>query len=645
MCGIAGIVNFNPGPDVEQSAETVRNMTESLRHRGPDETGFYTDHCVALGHSRLSIIDLETGTQPVSNEDESITVIFNGEIFNYPELREYLRKKGHVFKTSGDTEIIVHLYEEYGTGCFSHLNGQFAIALYDKNKSQVILARDRVGIRPLYFHESEKRLIFASEIKAIFRNRDIARDFDYQGLNQLFTFWTTVPPCTIYNDIKELPPGHILTFSIDSDSAKITRYWQLEFPDNGECSGMSFVKTVDEVRGRLIESVKLRLRSDVTVASYLSGGLDSTIISSMVSKYFNNDLMTFSLTFDNQDYDENSYQNEVLSMLKTNHKSVNVSTKAIISVFGDVIRHTEIPIFRTSPAPMYILSRFVNGNGIKVVLTGEGADEIFGGYNIFREDKIRRFWNKRPDSLYRKHLLDRLYPYIQREDRTRHFWYHFFGKNLGETESPFYSHFIRWKNNTRLKNYLSEDIRNSMSEYDAYEDLLTYCNSDILRWHPQSRAQYLEMILFMSGYLLSSQGDRMMMANSVEGRFPFLDHNLIEFTASIPPNQKIFGLNEKYILKKAFQDIIPESITARDKQPYRAPVSEIFKEIFKNKKDNNDNSEYNIKESALFDQKNLSMLLMKLSESTLSAVDEMSIAGLTSLEIIKNKFIENIPVK
>lgn len=636
MCGISGIYSVRTGEPV--SRIKLQSMTESLVHRGPDEYGYYVDGNLGLGHSRLSIIDLSGGSQPVYNEDKSVCVVFNGEIFNYIELRELLLSKGHKFYTSSDTETIVHAYEEYGKNFIDHFNGQFAIALWDKKKRELILARDRVGIVPLFYSiPGDGTLLFASEMKSILASGMITPEIDTEGLNQIFSIWVNIPPRTVFKGINELAPGKML--SISESGVKESRYWSMEFPDirSYEDKPLSYYTSrLDEL---IYNSVKIRLRSDVPVAAYLSGGLDSSIVSALVKKHHNNDLITFSVGFNDGSFDERAWQMEMVKHIGTDHRMIEAGYDNISASFSDVIYHAEKPVIRSAPAPLYILSGLVRDNGIKVVLTGEGADEFLGGYNIFKEDMIRRFMARVPESKKRPELLKALYPYIAKNSRGYAFWLSFFKKGFTETENPFYSHSIRWGNTSQVKRFFNDGFPDD--ETAVYSELESYLSRDMMKWHPLCRAQYLEASLFLPGYLLSSQGDRMLMANSVEGRFPFLDHNVIEFAATIPPEYKIRGLNEKYVLKKTYEDILPESITSRPKQPYRAPIAPCF--IDKDTLASAMLDSSTIKRYGHFDSERVEMLLNKYRSSTDTAPgerDEMTIAGVVSTQLLHYHFIE-----
>ncbi len=642
MCGIAGIYFQNKNRTVEKNI--LNQMISTLDHRGPDDRGYYIYNNIGLGHSRLSIIDLKSGQQPIYNEDKSIVIVFNGEIYNYPELTKDLKKRNHHFYTKSDTEVIVHAYEEWGTDCFKHFNGQFAIALWDNRKQQLLLARDRVGIRPLFYSAlNNRKLVFASEIKAIFCHPEIVPKIDIAGINQIFTLWVNIPPQTVFQNIQELSPGHFLLAS--SRGIKISCYWKPQYPYLHDYDNKPIIYYQEKLEELLLDSVSIRLRADVPVASYLSGGIDSSIISAIVKKYHNNELKTFSVTFSDTDFDERKYQTEMVDYLGTDHRIVEATYDNIGKSFSDVVWFAEKPLIRTAPAPLYLLSKLVNENNIKVVLTGEGADEVFGGYNIFKEDKIRRFLAKFPESNFRSLLLSRLYPYINKNSSSaQNFWQLFFKKNLADIENPYYSHMIRWNNTSQIKKFLTGDLQSQLKQREQiFEDLDQFVDPEIVKWHPFSRAQYLEMQLFMPGYLLSSQGDRMMMGHSVEGRFPFLDHRIIEFANTIPPEFKMKVLNEKYILKKTFGHLLPDSIIHRNKQPYRAPIYQCLK------KNNNSIAEHILKENVIneygyFDSNTVKRLIKKTEKSEeiqLSAREDMAVVGIISLQLLHHHYIAN----
>lgn len=643
MCGITGILNLSSHKTIEE--DLVFRMISILRHRGPDESGAYIDKDIALGHSRLQIIGLTTGIQPISNEDESLWIVYNGEVFNFLEIRADLEKRGHRFRTQTDTEVVLHLYEEFGSDCLSELNGQFAFAIWDCRKKELFLARDRVGICPLYYTFQNGRFLFASEIKAIFQDPSVSRNIDLESLDQVFTCWTTVGSRTIFQNIHELCPGHFMVVKEGKKSVQRS-YWALPFyPSEQQYSG-TVDEAAEELRSLLEDAVRLRLRADVPVGAYLSGGLDSSVITSIISRKFNNRLKTFSLGFEEKSFDEASYQSEMVAHLRTDHRHKHISNRDARDFLGKVIWHCEKPLLRTGPVPLYLLSAFVRENNFKVVLTGEGADEIFGGYNIFKEAKIRHFWARHPESKYRPLLLERLYPYIfQNAKQSRAFMQKFFSVTEKDLKDPLMSHQKRWKNTRRCKAFFHRDVAAFLKRNDPIDKIRARLPQDFARCDILSRAQWLEIDIFMSNYLLSSQGDRVAMANAVELRPPFLDHRLIEFAAKLPSHWKINGLNEKYILKKTFREQIPENIVNRPKQPYRVPIRHAF--FNQNGYKLNDLiSSDAIARAGLFDLKKVSNFFDKYlikQQGPDSETHNMAIVGILSTQMIYEQFIERIP--
>jgi len=572
VCGIAGIVATAAGAP-PSTLEQLEAMAGALYHRGPDEFGVYRDRRAGLAHARLSIIDLTSGQQPLANEDRTLWVVFNGEIFNYVELREDLLRAGHRFRTESDTEVIVHAYEEWQNEAFARFNGQYAIALWDARRERLVLARDRVGVRPLYVCEHGGRVLFASEVKAIFAaDRSIRRELDGAGLLESFTFWTVVPPRTVFEGVFEVRPGHVRTY--EAGRVEERPFYELAYPENGKGAFSGTLdEAVEEVRAALERATSLRmLRADVPVGSYLSGGLDSSIVAALGLKAKGEKFSTFSLRFEDDEYDETAFQREMVAHIGSDHHEVVVSRRDIARAFPDVVMHAERPILRTAPAPLFLLSKLVNDAGIKVVLTGEGADEMFAGYDIFREAKVRRFWAKEAESTCRPLLLERLYPYLARSPVTaRAMARQFFGRNLERWREPGFSHEPRWHTTGALKRLFGERLKAESAARDVVRELIDGLPPQFGRWSFLAQDQYLEVRTLLSGYLMSAQGDRMLMAHSVEGRFPFLDANVMSLANSLPSSYKLRVLDEKHVLKRASEGLIPPSILKRKKQPYRAP--------------------------------------------------------------------------
>lgn len=571
MCGICGIVTVDgPPPDVE----LVTRMMGRLRHRGPDGSGYYRDERAALGHTRLAIIDTEGGAQPLCNEDSTVWITFNGEIFNYVELGEELRRLGHRFRTASDTEVVVHAWEEWGEGCFLRFNGQWALALWDSREQRLVLSRDRMGVRPLYITRDPHRLAFASEVKALLADPTVSRELDPVGLDQTLTYWSTVAPRTVFRDVEQLEPGHVAI--LDRDGFRRHPYWSIQFPERGREPGQDIAENTQELRDRLIEAARLRfVRSDVPVGAYLSGGIDSSITSAVIARWTEAPLHTFSLRFEDQEYDEGVYQQKMVAELGAQHEDIAVRPGDVAEVFPDVVRHTEAPVLRAAPAPLFLLSRLVREHGYKVVVTGEGADEVLAGYDIFREGRVRLFWSRDPASAKRDRAAELLYPWMARSPgRAPEFARGFFGRNL-DADDPAISHRPRWDSTSAVKGMLADDVR-AAADVSPGREVVSRMPVESGSWDPLSRAQWLEMTTLLPGYILASQGDRMLMANSVEGRFPFLDKDVIAFANALPARHKLCGLDEKHLLKRAFADVVPDEILRRPKQPYRAPDTASF---------------------------------------------------------------------
>lgn len=634
MCGIAGTLNLASRAPIDPGM--VYAMLEAIRHRGPDENGVFTDERVGLGSARLSIIDLVGGRQPIHNEDRTIWVVFNGEIYNYVELRQELESAGHVFSTRTDTEVLVHLYEENEQDWLLKLNGQFAIALWDQKKQTLILARDRLGVRPIFYTVKDQALYFASEMKSLFTQPGLRTEFDPIALSQIFTFWTTLGKRTCYRNISSVLPGHFLKIS----DGHITdhSYWALDMNPASNVHQPSFDEAAEQLLWLLKDAVRLRLRADVPVGTYLSGGLDSSSITALASRHTDTRLKTFSIAFGDQAFDESAYQKRINEFLGVDNDAIQCSHADIAAAFPDAIRHAEMPLLRTAPVPMLLLSRLVLRHNIKVVLTGEGADEILGGYDIFKEAKIRRFWARRPDSAFRPLLLRRLYPYIGALSYGGDAYLKmFFGKNLTDTDDPFYSHRLRWQNTSRCLRFFSPDYQDEIKGYDPLAELAESLPPEFKTWNVFSQAQYLEIAIFLSGYLLSAQGDRMGMANSVEGRFPFLDPRVVDFSVRLPAEYKMYGLREKAVLKRAMQGLLPQETLQRHKQPYRAPIRSVFFGGGTSEYVSENLSPENIKQTGYFVPESVAALQAKCRRGgNVSETEEMALTGILSVQLIHN---------
>ena len=634
MCGITGILNLTEDSPIPE--ESLRQSLGMLRHRGPDGFGIYLDDWVGLGSARLSIIDIAGGDQPICNEDGSLWIVFNGEIFNYIELRPPLEARGHRFSTQSDTEVVLHLYEDYGPDCLSYLNGQFAIAIWDSRKRTLFLARDRLGIRPLFYTRYMRKLVFASEIKSLLAC-GVPGEIDPLALEQIFTYWSTLSPRSVFQGISDVPPGHYLL--AQDGEISIHRYWSLDFSaDPGVVR--SEQDYLDEYEHLLVDAARIRLRADVPVGAYLSGGLDSSTIAAIIKNFSETPLDTFSISFSDPEFDESQFQQRMARFLGTQHQVVYTRHEDIGQIFPDVIWHTETPILRTSPAPMYLLSQLVRKNNYKVVLTGEGADEFLAGYDIYKEAMVRRFWARQPESKIRPLLLQRLYPEITRLPNSSAYLTSFFAEGLQSLDLPEYSHTVRWRTTRRALRFFTEALRGEIERgLDSEPHTIPYPHA-FMDWDPLSRAQWLEATIFLSQYLLSSQGDRPAMAHSVEGRFPFLDYRVVEFSNRLPPHLKLYGLKEKYLLKRLSSKWLPAEIWQRRKRPYRAPIHRSFfnpetpdwvRELL---------SPGALRAAGFFKPESVSQMVRKLdSGMPLGETDDMALAGMLSTQLVHQQFV------
>lgn len=641
MCGIAGIVRTEPGPAPDELA--VRRMLASLRHRGPDEFGLYLDEQAALGNARLSVIDVHGGAQPIANEDETLWIVFNGEVFNYVELRPELEARGHSFTTNSDTEVVLHLYEEYGTEGFRRMNGQWAIAIWDQRRRELLLARDRLGVRPLFYTRHAGDLYFGSEVKAVLNGVGTSGTLDAGDILDVFTYWAPLQGRSVFRGISELPPGHYAVFG--DGELTVRRYWQAEFATPRSGGTTSEAGYLEEFHDLLVSAVRIRLRADVPVGAYLSGGLDSSVITAIVRNCTPNLLNTFSIAFTDAHFDEREHQSRVAAHLGTTHHVVDASHADIGRVFPEVVWHAEVPLLRTAPAPMYLLSKLVRSTGFKVVLTGEGADEFLGGYDIFKEAQVRRFWARQPGSKLRPALLRRLYPDIFRSPQTSaSFLTAFFGEGLQDVDAPEYSHALRWRNNRRTWRFFSDDVLRAGTATPG-EQILPLLPDAFPQYGGLEKAQTLEIATFLSQYLLSSQGDRMGMANSIEGRYPFLDCRIVDFCSRLPSRLKLRGLQEKYLLRRLAQRWLPPEVSRRHKRPYRAPIHRCFfneqapdyvREVL---------SPEAIRRTGWFKPAAVSQLVAKLDAGKpLGETDDMALAGILSTQLLDLQFVSDFRI-
>ncbi|MGI2030924.1 asparagine synthase (glutamine-hydrolyzing) [Rhizobium panacihumi] len=639
MCGFAGFLG--DGVPMEQSQGLLTAMAQAIAHRGPDEQGILAAPGLGLAHVRLSIVGLGDGQQPMRLEDgdENLTIVFNGEIYNYVELRDELKAAGHRFRTGSDTEVILHLYQAFGDDCLQRLNGDFAFAIWDARRHRMFLARDRMGVRPLFYAQRNGTFYFASEVKALLQVPGMVAELDPFALDQIFTLWAPLAPRTAFRDIFELEPANRIT--IENGRVDIRAYWQPQFADAGDHIAMDEDDAVEELRALLTDATALRMRADVPVGAYLSGGLDSSLITAIAAPMAPAGLSTFSVTFDSPEHDESLHQMAVAMALGTRHNAITCGPTEIAGSFPDVIRFTERPVIRTAPAPLFQLSGLVRENGMKVVLTGEGADEVFAGYDIFKEAKVRRFCARQPGSKIRPHLFKKLYPYLPGlKQQSAGYLSSFFGVTKDALDDPLFPLRPRLRNTGSAKIFFSENLKQQLAGYDAAEDLVSRLPADFARWHVLNQAQYLEMRFLLPGYILSSQGDRMAMAHGIEGRFPFLDHRLVEFANRLPPGLKLKGLEEKHILRRVARDLLPPVVANRPKQPYRAPDSASFATATGLAYVPAILNEAAIAEGGLFDPGAVAMLARKCAAKPATGFrDNAAFVGILSTELWRRTFV------
>jgi asparagine synthase (glutamine-hydrolysing) len=565
MCGIAGALDLTGMR--EFSHQRLLAMTGAIAHRGPDDEQVHIEPGVALGARRLSIIDLAGGRQPISNEDGSVWVAFNGELFEYPELRRQLSSAGHHLATRCDTEAWVHLYEDSGEGIFARARGQFAISLWDRKTRTLILGRDRVGICPLYYAHADGWLLWGSEIKALLASGLVAARPDSRGVDHFFTFFCAGTTRTCFEGVKSLPPGHYLKIR----DGRVTQhcYWDLDFPDAGSERRLDDpAPLVEELEALLQQAVERRLRSDVPVVSYISGGLDSTVVLGLCSRHRGEPIPAFTVGFDKAGPDERAHAAEAAAVLGSPLVTVAMGRSGIASTFPELIKAAEGPVLDTSCAALLRLAQSVHQHGYKVALTGEGADEALAGYVWYKSQVVR-------DAITRRfgHGLPRFFRRILMSSVS--------GRRLSLPSEravggvrPAQQDLFELISQAKPALYSSE-MWKRLGDHSPYDDL-DVTSDRIGRWHPLNQSLYVGYKVMLAGLLLIAKGDRVAMNASVETRYPFLDDDVISFCAGIAPEYKLRGLNEKWILRQVAARILPERIANRPKTMFRACMSGSF---------------------------------------------------------------------
>ena len=570
MCGIAGFVNKSLS--INESKIKITRMIDIISHRGPDAIGAMISKNFSVATARLSIEKIKEGHQPIITDNHRYILSFNGEIFNYKNIiKKYSFSSVDI---NSEIKLLGKLFQLKGSKFINEIEGQFAISIYDVIEDKLYLFRDRFGIRPLFYKEKNNSFIYASEIKSIGAYGEEILKTSLNSIASTALFWSNINSLTSFEDVKQLQPGCYLVHS--KNKTEVKRYWNnpLSFNENNN-NPRNFIEI-------LKDSLKRQIHGEVGFSSYLSGGIDSSAIAYLLTKIQGSPIDTFSIQFKNKEYDESNAQNKIQKIIKSNHYALRISDEDIVNNFEKVINHSETHLFRTAPVPMFLLAKHVKEVGHKVVFTGEGADEILLGYDIFGETKIRKFWSKFPDSKKRPELLKKLYYYLPQFNNNRYFEItkEFYKKNLEKDDDIFYSHHVRWNQYSVIKNFfnLGDEM---FSKNNMKKILIENLPENFNKLEIIKRAQLIEIDTLLSGYLLSSQGDRMTMAHGVEGRYPYLDDTLTNELAKISSKIKSPGLKLKNILRKSFEEYLPNEIVNRPKFAYQAPEAKVF---FNNKK-------------------------------------------------------------
>jgi asparagine synthase (glutamine-hydrolysing) len=571
MCGICGIFEFHRPGNI--SEDLIRRMTNTIIHRGPDDEGIYTAPGIGFGFRRLSIIDVAGGHQPIANEDGSIVVMLNGEIYNHTELRNDLLSKDHKFATRSDTESIVHLYEEYGEECFSKLRGMFAIALWDSRERKLLLARDRVGKKPLFYSADEHRILFGSELKCLLAGGGVPHAMDTQSLADYFSFGYIPAPKTIYRDVRKVLPGHYLVIS--EKGIRDICYWDISFAQTEDRTEEQWCV---EVKQTLCEATRIRLMSDVPLGAFLSGGVDSSAIVAMMSRLMNRSVTTCSIGFEEKEYNEAEYARAVAKLFHTDHHEQAVHPQAV-EILDKLVWHFDEPFADSSAIPTYYVS-WVARQRVTVALGGDGGDENFAGYRRYYFDRMENQLRSYVPAGLRRAVfgpLGRMYPPLAWAPRV------FRGKATFQSlsRSPLEGYFnsISIFRPDEKKHLFSRDFVNSLHGYDSMQVLQHYYersgSDDLL-----SRIQYVDMKTYLPDDILAKV-DRASMAVSLEVRAPLLDHHFMELVARIPSSLKLRGRTGKYIFKRAMGDVLPADILDRRKQGFAIPLDRWFRHELK----------------------------------------------------------------
>ncbi|MBA2732477.1 MAG: asparagine synthase (glutamine-hydrolyzing), partial [Acidobacteria bacterium] len=563
MCGIAGFIDGEQRTGAgEESRATLERMCRVIEHRGPDDQGVMVRGHVALGMRRLSIIDLKGGQQPISNEDGSIWVVFNGEIYNYRDLQQELEARGHKFQTNSDTEVIVHAYEEYGTHCLEHLRGMFAFALWDERQQKLFIARDRTGKKPLYYtHTAQGLFVFGSELKSLLQHPQVKREMSREALDAYFTFGYVPDPLSIFEGIQKLPPGHYLTLA--EGKLSIEQYWDFSYqPAEADLREEDYL---EELRTQLDEAVRVRLVSDVPLGAFLSGGVDSSTIVGLMARNMNQPVKTFSIGFHEDSFNELKYARVTAKHFGTDHHEF-VVTPEICDVVDELAWHFDEPFADSSAIPTYMVSKLAR-QYVTVALSGDGGDELFGGYTRYATDQKRSGFARLP-RVVREQLMQPLSRHLPHGTRGRNYLHNVALDPLDRYLDSV-SVFTKLGKLSLYTRGFQEELRRQASTLDSFQTYAARVQTN----EPLDALLYIDSKTYLPGDILTKV-DRMSMAASLETRAPLLDHKLIEFVTRIPASLKMRGLETKHILKRAVQDLVPPEILDRPKQGFGVPLQQ-----------------------------------------------------------------------
>ncbi len=574
MCGIAGMIDLAARRPVPGDA--LRAMADCLYHRGPDEDGYLEIPGLGLASRRLSIVGLADGRQPIFNEDKSVAVVYNGELFDYPEQRAALQARGHTFRTHCDTEIIPHLWEEHAEDTFERLRGQFAVALWDARRQRLLLARDRFGICPLYWTRQDGWLLFASEIKALLASGLVEARADLRGLNQLFTFFALPGPLTCFQGVTMLPAGRYLRVQRDDsgERAKVSEhtYWEIDFPDRGqEDRTRDEKRLVDGFEGVMLRAVERRLRADVPVVAYLSGGVDSGTVVALASHVRKQPIPTFTIRIDDPGLDETGEAARTSRHVGTEPVVVNVGAREVLNTYPELIEAADSPVIDTSCTALLLLAREVHARGYKVTLTGEGADEWLAGYPWFKVDKLLSYLDFIP-GLRLSQAARRGFLWLSGSPRFSRAFVRKVHAAVGGHNAWLDLYGLVGLNKLR---FFSPQLKAELAEQITYAELGINLER-LRRWHPLNRALYFGIRIHLPGLLLNAKGDRVAMHSSVETRYPFLDEEVFAYLARVHPRWKLRGFREKYLLRRLAERWLPAEVAHRRKAMFRAPFDSFW---------------------------------------------------------------------